>query len=129
MRLLLNARNQIFNSLQEFNQTAGDIITANALAGTNIFSATGINDGLCALDEVRIAELSLLEIVLVDVLVAPGDGLLRGHAVPKTVTRDQDEIVVGLAGYYSNIRASSYSLVLCFHRRIVFVFKIAESAG
>jgi len=61
--------------------------------------------------------------------VAPGDGLLRGHAVPEAVTRDHDEIVVGLAGHHFDIGASSHSLVLCLHRRIVFVFKIAESAG
>jgi len=57
-----------------------------------------------------------------------GNGFFRGHAIPETVTREQDEFTVGCEGHHFDIGTGSHSLVLCFHGRIVFVLEIAQSA-
>ena len=96
---------------------------------SDVLGAGSIHDGFCALLEVLVAELALLKTTFIDVFVAPGNSLLRGHAVPEPVTSEQHEVAVGLSWGHGDVGAGSYSLVSGFHRGVLFVLKIPESSG
>ena len=55
----------------EFNDTCGDVVTPNALAGSNILGAGLVNDAFKASFEFLIGEFSSLKVFFVDILVAP----------------------------------------------------------
>ena len=82
------------DSLKKLNETGSNVVTPNTLTGTNILGAGRIDDGLDAFFELFILDSTLLEGFVINVFVAPGDGLLGGHAVPETITSQKDELAL-----------------------------------
>jgi hypothetical protein len=117
------------SSFLKFNQTRCNVVTANSLTRANVFGAGGIYDCLCTFLEIVIAEFALLKAAFIDVFVAPGNSLFRGHAVPETIASKKNELTGSLKWNHFDVGACSHSLVFGFHGRILFIFKIAESTG
>ena len=69
---------------EEFNDTSSDVVTPEALRCGNISRAAVINDATDTSFEFFGGR--LFGTAPVDFVVAPGDGFLRSHAIPETVT-------------------------------------------
>jgi len=116
-------------SFEEFNETCGDVVAAEALASTDVLSAGCIHDSFNSLDKICFLERALLEPSLVDIFVGPGDRLLRRHAVPETVAGEEHELAVGLDGDDCDVGVGGHGLVLRLHGWVVLVFEVTERSG
>ena len=71
----------------------------------------------------------LLAAASVDLVVAPGDGLLGSHAIPETVTGQKDKLARAVNWDDLHIGEGGHSLVSRLHAGVSLVLEVTEGTG
>lgn len=112
---------------QEFDEAGGDVIASEALRGSNVSSTAVIDDSRDSIDEFLGGR--LLGATSEDLIVAPGDGFLRSHAIPEAVTGKEDELAGGVNRLDFDIGEGSHGLILRLHAAVALVLEVTEGTG
>jgi hypothetical protein len=111
-------------SVKEFDETCGNVITAETLRGGDIGGAAVVDDA--ANSDFEFFSGGLLGAASVDLVVTPGDGFLGSHAIPETITGQKDESARGVNWDDLDIGEGSDGLILGLHAGVALVLEISE---
>jgi len=112
---------------EEFDDAGRDVIASESLRGGDIGGTAVVNNSSDSINKLLVG--GLFATSSVDLIVAPGDGFLGSHAVPETVTGEEDELARRVNRLNFDIGEGSHSLVFGLHGAVALVFEISESAG
>jgi len=112
---------------EEFDETSSDIVATEALRSSDVGSTAVVYDSTNSI--LKLLHVGLLGATSIDLVIAPGDGLLRGHAIPDTITGEEDELARLVNRDNLDVGEGSDSLVSGLHGGVTFVLKISNSAG
>ena len=99
------------------------------MARQNVLRAGRVHYCFRAFDKLFIRQFSLAKGTLVNVLVAPGNSLLRRETVPQTITGQQNEIASGLERHYPDVGKRGDSLSIWLLVGTPLVLEITECSG
>jgi len=112
---------------EEFDDAGRDVIASESLRGGDIGGTAVVNNSSDSINKLLVG--GLFATSSVDLIVAPGDGFLGSHAVPETVTGEEDELARLVNRDNLDVGEGSDSLVSGLHGGVTFVLKISNSAG
>jgi len=112
---------------ENFNDASGDVIATKALRSGDVSCAAVVDDAADTILEFLHG--GLLAASSVDLVVAPGDGFLGSHAVPKTVTGQKDKLARAVNWDDLHVGEGGHGLVSRLHGGVSLILEVTEGTG
>lgn len=108
---------------EKFDDAGRDVIASESLRGGNVGGTAVVNDSRDSINKLLVR--GLFATSSIDLIIAPGNGFLGSHAIPETVTGEENELARRVNRLNFDIGEGSHSLVLRLHGAVALVFEIS----